>query len=111
MSNYRIGELDQKINIQREVRIPDDMGGHTLNLENIAVCQWAHVRPMSGSEAERFDKLNPVATELFVIRWRGDLQEDDRVIWEGVEYNIRYIKNAGGRKLYLEFFAERGVAQ
>ena len=111
MINYRPGELDQRITISREIRTNDDMGGEVITLTVIASCISAKVRQMSANESERFEKLNATATNLFVVRYRDDIREDDRIMWGGEEYNIRSIVKEGSRRLYTEYYAERGVAQ
>lgn len=110
MPVYRAGELDQRIEIKREALTPDGMGGDDLAL-NTLVTTWAHVRPLGGSEREDWQQLSAQHAYLFVIRLRTDLQADDRIVWDGDEYNIRAIKGRGGRAMYLEIEAERGVAQ
>jgi SPP1 family predicted phage head-tail adaptor len=109
--NWRPGELDQLITIKREQLASDGMGGETVTLVNLAADIWAKVRPMSGNESERFDKLNATMTNTFVVRYRDDVREDDRIVWGGDEYNIRAIEKAGSRELYTVMMAERGVAQ
>jgi SPP1 family predicted phage head-tail adaptor len=104
------GEMNERIGIVRETRTPDGAGGQTLTLSTIANL-WAHVRPRSGREMERFDRLNASGLYLFVIRYRTDLEESDRIFWRGEFYNIRFISQGSGRNLYLEIDAERGVAQ
>ena len=108
--NYRPGELDQRIDIKREILVDDGVGGQDIRLENIATCISAHSRNLSGKEVERYDKLNATSLNIFVIRYRSDLREDDQITWGGDIYNIRHIPNNGARKLYTEILAERGVA-
>ena len=107
---YHPGEMNERIQIIRETRTSDGAGGQTLSLTTLASV-WAHVRPRSGREMERFDRVNASAMYLFVIRYRTDVEESDRVLWKGEYYNIRYIAQGTGRALYLEIDAERGVAQ
>jgi SPP1 family predicted phage head-tail adaptor len=108
--NIRPGELDQRISILRETLSDDGFGGQNVALAVLSKTTWAHVRPMSGRESERFDKLNAEMTNLFVIRYRSDVQENDRIEWLSEQYNIRAVMKSGPRKLYLEIYAERGVA-
>lgn len=108
---YRPGELDQKIDFKLEVRVSDGMGGSDISLINIAVNVWCKAKPLSGKETERFDKLNATEFTKFVTRYRTDIKEDDRITWNGEEYNIRHIPRVATRSMYSEFFAERGVAQ
>jgi SPP1 family predicted phage head-tail adaptor len=107
---YHPGEMNERIQIIRETRASDGAGGQTLSLTTLASV-WAHVRPRSGREMERFDRVNASAMYLFVIRYRTDVEESDRILWKGEYYNIRYIAQGTGRALYLEIDAERGVAQ
>jgi SPP1 family predicted phage head-tail adaptor len=107
---YHPGEMNERVQIIRETRTSDGAGGQTLSLTTLASV-WAHVRPRSGREMERFDRVNASAMYLFVIRYRTDVEESDRIMWKGEFYNIRYIAQGTGRALYLEIDAERGVAQ
>lgn len=107
---FRPGEMDQLITIQRETLADDGYGGQTVTLTNVATDLFCHVRPRSGKEGEEYQRLNAEATYMFVIRYRDDLREDDRIIWNGVQYNIRTILGRGGRSMYLEIDATRGVA-
>ena len=107
---YHPGEMNERVQIIRETRTSDGAGGQTLSLTTLASV-WAHVRPRSGREMERFDRVNASAMYLFVIRYRTDVEESDRILWKGEYYNIRYIAQGTGRALYLEIDAERGVAQ
>lgn len=104
------GELDQRVTISRETLAADGIGGATVTLATVATV-WAKVVAKSGRERMAADRLDAEAGYLFVIRWRSDVREADRITWGGVDYNIRAIRQDGGRKLYLEIDAERGVAQ
>ena len=107
---YRAGELDQFISILRDTETDDGMGGQDLTPVIVASDLYARVKPMSGSEAKNFEKLNATMTNSFVIRYRNDILETDRISWGSEDYNIRAIQKAGIRELYLQIFAERGVA-
>lgn len=107
---YRPGEMDKRVSILRDVRADDDMGGVTTTTSTVATV-WAHARPQTGSEQEFADRVNGQSLYLFVIRFRGDILESDRIEWDGVSYNIRFIRTKGPRHLYLEIDAERGVGQ
>jgi SPP1 family predicted phage head-tail adaptor len=106
---YYPGDLDQLITIKRETRAADGMGGGVDSLTTIASDLFAHVRPRSGKEMGIHDKVEAPALYLFVIRYRDDLREDDRIEWNGQQYNIRAILSRGARELYLDINAERSV--
>lgn len=107
---WRTGELDQRIILQRETLADDGMGGSTVALNTVATV-WAKAIPLAGREGMRAARLDAAHSYTFVIRYRADLRESDRILWEGAAYNIRAIARHGGRELYLEIDAERGVAQ
>lgn len=108
----RVGELDQRIKIRREAEVSDGLGGQTLTVSTLAEV-WAHVRPATGSERAIFERLDAQATYVFTIRNRPDItiEHNDRIEWDGVDYNIRFPAYPGKREMYFEITAERGVAQ
>lgn len=107
---YQPGELDQTIDFLRDKKTADGAGGSVVSSKRIATGVWAKVRPLSGNESHRFNKLNPEELTLFVTRYRCDINEGDTIEWEGEKYNIRRIPRKSARHLYCEYYAERGVA-
>ena len=105
---YSPGELDQYINITRIEYSSDGQGGQNKNIVSMGYDVHAKSRPMSGGEVDRYDKMNAIKMNVFVIRYRDDLKESDLIEWNNKEYNIRYLKDKGNRSLYLEIFAEAG---
>jgi SPP1 family predicted phage head-tail adaptor len=105
---YSIGELDQRVTIQRELRVDDGMGGSTLTWETVATV-WAHVRPMSGRELERAQKVGAETMYLVVIHNRSDVDESCTLLWRGKRLNIRTVK-LRPRSTWLEMDTEMGVA-
>lgn len=106
---YEIGELDQRIALQRRTRTRDDAGGATTTWTTYATV-WALVRPLSGRERERLMREEATANYLVVIRERDDVLPSDRIQWRSRELNIRFIKSRGARAMYLEIEAELGAA-
>jgi SPP1 family predicted phage head-tail adaptor len=103
------GELDQRIKISREALTTDAGGGQTVAL-SVLTTVWAKVIAKSTRERETSDRLDASGLYTFIIRYRADIRENDRITWGGNDYNVRGIPREGGRKLYLEIDAERGVA-
>lgn len=106
------GNLDQRITLQALTRSADGIGGYTSAWANIAPnpTVWANVRPASAREALASDRVGASGLYIFAIRNRTDLNEADRIVWGGETYNIRSVRRRGGRGMYLEIEAERGVA-
>lgn len=108
--SYDVGELDQKIVIKRESLTADGMGGSTTSTTTVASV-WAHVRPKKGREIGAHDKVEAPAMYIFAIRYRSDVEDSDFITWNGSDYNVRAVLTRGGRKMFLEIEAERGVTQ
>lgn len=107
-----IGKMDQKVTLQRLVRTPDGAGGTTTSWQDFAsnARVWAEVQAKAGRETMTEGRMSATFTVLFLIYNRGDVTETDRIVWQGVTYNIRGIRRETGRAMRLVIEAERGVA-
>ncbi len=106
---YRPGEMDQRVDLQAEERTPDGQGGFTAAWVSQGSA-WAHVRPLRGSEREHGDRIQAEGGYMVVIRYRADINETWRIVWNGRNMNIRFLQDEGPRALYLPMEVERGVA-
>lgn len=104
-----IGKLDQIITIQRKSRTPNLSGGFVETWADLRSA-WASVKTKAGREVIEAGRVNAAATTQFMIYTPSDLSEQDRIIWQGIPYNIRTIMRMGSRVLYTVIDAERGVA-
>lgn len=87
------GEMDERIQIERETQTTDSMGGFTSTWAIQSGPMWAHVRPMTGAERERQEQVQSPAMYTVVIRNRS-VNAKDRIKWlsNGNEIlNIRYV--------------------
>lgn len=107
-----IGAMDQKITLQRIVQTPDGAGGQTDAWVNYSVNPqvWAQVVARSGREAITEGRVVASYVVTFKIWNRSDVGDRDRILWNGVSYNIRGIRHESGSALVLSIDAERGVA-
>ena len=105
------GDLDQRITFQAATLTPDGAGGSTEVWSDFGdtPAVWAHVKPLTGREVmqEGGDAAN--ADYRFTVRWRDDVSEIHRIVWNGSYYNIRQVMRVSGRQLFLSIVAERGV--
>jgi SPP1 family predicted phage head-tail adaptor len=106
---YRIGELNQRIKIERDTPVGDGMGGQD-KAPHVLLTLWAKVRNKSVRELLASQQIAAVATVVFVIRWRNDLKPSDRIIWKGIRYNIVGPLDSNNRQPFMEIEAVRGVA-
>lgn len=107
-----IGAMDQRITFQRLAFTADGAGGTTETWADYArnATVWAHVVAKAGRESEDQGRTTATFIVLFHIHNRRDIDPRDRIVWQGVTYNIRGIRDEGGRSLRLVIEAERGVA-
>lgn len=108
--SYRAGQLDQRIQFERDVMIPDGMGGYVRE-PRILTRVAAYVRQKSARELLQAPQITATASMIFVIRFRDDLLPSDRIVWRDVRYNIRTPFDHNAREAFIEVEAERGVAQ
>ncbi len=101
------GQLDQRVTLQSKTRTADNMGGATETWSDVGTF-WAMVRPMRGRETLDDQRVEAKGMYRFVMRER-DVNETQRFLWKGEAYNIRAVMREGGRSLYLDIDAERGV--
>ena len=109
----RIGELDQLVTLQARTEAADGGGGIAVTWADFATdaTVWADPQPLYGKEGIEAGAFNATGAWLFRIRYRGDVTERDRILWNGEPFNISRIMRRGGREQYLMIEAVRGVAQ
>ena len=109
MATYQIGELRERIKVERETLTQTDMGGQTVALTTVFE-DWALVRPMRLAERSGDGQLTATAGYIFVIRNQASVLPTDRILWNGEYYNIRGLRTRGIQANFIEIEAERGVA-
>lgn len=104
-----IGAMDQRIALQAETATPDGIGGVTKAWATFATI-WAKVTPQRGQEAMQEGRMAASETVKFTIYSRADVTELTRIVWGGVNYNVRNVQAGSNRDLTMVVVAERGVA-
>ena len=104
-------ELDQVVELQKEVHTPDGLGG--THREWVTQSKaFAKIRPLSGRERMHSDMTAAEGGYMVVIRNTGgvDVRANWRVLWQGMALNIRFPELRGPKPQYLVLNAEAGVA-
>lgn len=106
------GAKDQPITLQRKTLTEDGAGGQTETWADFEDTPnvWARVYAKSGREGIDEGRVNATFVVQFTIYNRSDILDVDRIVWQGITYNIRGIRGDGERSLDLVIEAERGVA-
>lgn len=102
----RAGALDRRLRFERAVRTDDGFAS--------AVSSWAHLATVAGSRADisdgerwRAGEVSAQVTTRFQVRWSplaATITPADRLICEGVTYDVSGIKQIG-RRVGLEITA------
>lgn len=103
-----IGNLDQRVTIQRATQTTGSMGDVSKTWAALATV-WAHVKSGTGREQLSNDRTMATQMVTFRVRYRSDVTEADRIVWKGQTFNIRAIADQSQRLLYMDITAERGV--
>ena len=100
-------QLDRIITIQQRTVTGDGFGGEVVTWADFAEV-WASFRPRTSTETFRNESniTQAETTAAFRIRWRDDLDETMRVVFEGDEWDIEGIIEVG-RRDKLDLIATR----
>lgn len=88
---------DRRVRIERKVVTSDGAGGDSTSYV-LRVEVNASVIHARGREAFLAAQVVPTADIEFRIRWRSDVVETDRVVYDGKNYNIQYLAEMGRRR-------------
>jgi len=93
------GQLDRRITIQSFTTTTDDFGEVIQSFTTLADV-WAKVEEKNGSEGEEGNQLMATKRVEFFIRYRADINEQMRIVYNGLTYKIETILNADARKAF-----------
>lgn len=105
----RLGAMDERIQLQAETATVDGIGGVTKAWVTFASV-WAKVTPQRGQEAMQEGRMAASEAVKFMVYSRNDVTELTRIVWRGVNYNVRNVQSGSHRDLTMVVVAERGVA-
>lgn len=105
------GGMRSRVAFERIVTVPDGAGGQSAGWGVVYRCRGQY-RPERGRE--RIEAGRMEAAMAGVLRVRScsqarDLTESDRVLIDGIVFQIRAISNPDGRNKHLELSVERGT--
>lgn len=89
--------MDRRIRIERQTVTRDAYGGETFTyaLRAEVSASVFHVR---GREAFTGQQVTSAADVEFRLRWRPDVEQTDRIVFDGQAYDIVYIAEQGRRR-------------
>ena len=108
--DIKAGDMRHRASLQRKQRAPDGAGGSVITWQEYAT-PWCKITPKTGSERIYLDRLNAQGLSSVLMRYRSDIDEKDKFVFRGREYQIRSIINVEERNRYTELVIEKGQAQ
>lgn len=104
-----IGMLRSRLTLQEPVRTPDGGGGFTTVFENVTAnpVVFARITQVSGAESMNSGSLSSRTVYRIILRYRGDVTPQMRLIDGDTVYAITSVVAINDRRNYLEIVAER----
>jgi len=105
------GSRDQRVTFQRFTSTPDGAGGSVDTWADL-ISRWCEVKPLSGGERAAAQQTeSPRNYRLTVPNDSGTrgLTTADRIVWEGITMQIRFIAYPGKGDLEFRIDCEAGV--
>ncbi|MFP3382476.1 phage head closure protein [Tritonibacter sp. SIMBA_163] len=103
------GSLNRRIQIQRKIRTPDGSGGFINEWNNHGPTIFARRRDVSDIERLSAGAWNNKLVTRFVIRataFGKGIRRTDRLVHDGVTFEISGIKEVPDTRAFLEITAE-----
>lgn len=93
----RAGKLDRVITIQRNTYVVDEYGNPEHTWSDVATVR-AQIVQQSTEEFIRNYGASDETVIIFRIRWLDGITNADRVVYGGVNHNLKEVKEIGRRK-------------
>jgi len=98
------GKLDRLVQFRRYEEV-DDGFGESENWQDHGPLIHASKTDVSDAERWRAGEVSANITTRFVVRWTSftrDITPKDRMVCEGLEYDITGVKEGRGRRQWIE---------
>ncbi len=95
------GQLDRRITIKKFSETTDSFGQQVKSFSTLASV-WANVVEKVGREGEDGDMIAATKKVEFIIRYRTDVDEEMRILYNNNTYKIQAIQSADARKAFLK---------
>jgi SPP1 family predicted phage head-tail adaptor len=88
----KVGQLRHRVTIRQYTEVRDSFGGQELSWSDLAVV-WAEVEHKEGGsdEGEEMQRQTAIINARFRMRYRSDIDEKMRLLWDSKLWNIKSI--------------------
>lgn len=102
-----IGRFRRRIRVEKQAFVSDGMGGQTVTWsEDFKV--WAQIEPISGRQKLDLDAISSTVSHVIRFRCEEDVTNENRIIYNGREFNIQYVVNVDEDSTFYEIGANEG---
>lgn len=91
------GQLDRQITIRREVKVGEGDFNDIYEWVVDYLTVWAMKQAVSADEVWASNEVYAKRVVTFTTHWFSDIKETDRIVSEGVTYDIKGIAEIGTR--------------
>lgn len=108
MNGFDPGQLASRVSLERSIRVPDGVGGASIDWEEFATV-WAAIEAVVAGESFSADRLSTRVTHKVTIRFRADIDGGMRIAHRGRTLRIAHWRDPDEtrRFLVLEAVEER----
>ena len=101
-------DFSEYVEVQEVFETPDGSGGFATSwAEKFSI--WCSMEERSGGEPLRSDRLETITTVTFMTHYRDDITAEDRLVYDGLNYNITRVDNLKRKNQFLMIYADSGV--
>ena len=101
-------DFSEYVEVQTPTEGADGFGGYSTSWATKDFI-WCMVDDTGGSEPLSNGRLETATSAVFTTQFRDDMSVLDRLILDGVTYNIRRGENVERKSRYVRLYGESGV--
>ncbi len=103
------GRLNQRVKIQARSVVRDAAGQETITWTDTFTNVPAEVMPLRGREFFAAAQVHQQQSIKALMRYKAGVDAADRLVWDGLNYDITAVIRLGGQKRWMEVMADTGV--
>lgn len=95
--------------VETPTETSDGAGGYTTAW--LKKCDlWCMVDEAGGNESLVASRLQTSTSMVFTTHYRSDITTKERIVFEGIVYNIRRVENIERKDRFIAIYSDGGVA-
>lgn len=108
MSDLCARDFSEYVEVETPTEAADGFGGYVSTWANKTYI-WCMVNDTGGGESFVDGRESTNTSAVFVTQYRDDITTKDRLLLDGVTFNVRRVENVDRKSRYLRLYGESGV--